>query len=219
MEKEFNRKNVREISDKVSEALKGIEKELGIEFDLTSCRFSPDKLIIKVEAGIKQNGKVVVSDSRHSQVNSTVKSYGLKFSGNFIGSLWKHRNRLLRVTGYETSRPKYPVSLVDANGRRTKAGVSFMCGLVQIEKPTFEQFKIWMTIDPDSDAVRESDVVIFDKVQDYIDMAYPVKEGDTFVELANKAYEKKLRVSELRKVYSALEESIESAIKTLKALL
>lgn len=93
------------------------------------------------------------------------------------------------------------------DGRKSKCPAGFIRQGTQLVKPTESEFITWFTIDPDSDAVKESDVTVCDKVNDYLSVTLPEEEGDTFFSLVD-AMNMKFRITKLKvyakEVYKAL---------------
>lgn len=190
MEKQFTKKLGREISEKVQEILATQLGSSDFTFTISGGRFSSDELKLNLVVKMKdEDGSIVVSEHKHFRADTDARSEGLTFEGHLIGSTWSVRGNTYEVVGYETKRPKYPLSLKDADGKRSKSAVGFLKQGYQIIAPTELQFVTWASIDPDDDAVLESDVEIYDKVQQYIDANYPGKDGDDFMEVMTAYYE------------------------------
>lgn len=190
MEK-FNRSMAREISQKVQEALSEMFKTGNFEYTINGGTFTDDKLRLNLEVRIKnEDGTMVVSEQRHEVADLNASREGLKFEGHLIGSTWNIRGYTYTVMDYIPKLSKYPVSLKRSDGRMSKAGVGFLAQGVQYTIPTQEDFVKWFTVDPDSDAVKESDVEICDRVQGYLEANYPVEDGNKFFALVDKFNEK-----------------------------
>lgn len=191
MAKEFNRSTVREISQKIQEVLSDYFKTADYEFTLNGGNFSADKVKLNLEVRMKNaDGTIVVSDTSHSIADSAASLKGLKLEGHLIGSMWEVKGNVYTVTGYNTKRRSYPVSLKRADGQLSKSPILFLACGTQIVTPTLEEFTKWFTMDPDSDAILESDAEICDKVQNYLENRYPVEDGDKFFALVDKFNEK-----------------------------
>lgn len=221
MEK-FNRSMAREISQKVQEALSEMFKTGNFEYTINGGNFTDDKLKLNLEVRIKNsNGTIVVSDTSHSIADSAANGAGLKFEGHLIGSTWNVKGNIYVVTGYNTKRRSYPVSLKRTDGRLSKAPVMFLSQGTQITRPTLEDFTKWFTMDPDSDAILESDAEICDRVQAYMENNYPVEAGDKFFSLVDKFNEKGIAKKWAKRGYELLFKeclSIETAYLGLKVL-
>lgn len=185
MEKEFNRKRVREISERIQESLNELGKELGIELTLASGNFTSATFKFNLEGRMKDSdGKIMATDYTHSLADSAAKSIGLAVEGHLIGSLWKVKDEVYTVTDYKTKRPRYPLLLMTSEGRSVKSSVSFLRQGKQLIAPNKEEFYKWLVIDPDEDSVRESDVEIVDRVQEYFESAYMAEQYDEFLNTA-----------------------------------
>lgn len=173
MEKEFTRSRVREISERIQDSLNELGKELGIELTLASGNFTSATFKFNLEGRMKDSdGKIMATDYSHSLADSAAKSVGLAVEGHLIGSLWKVKDKIYTVTDYKTKRPKYPLSLMTSDGRALKSSASYLKQGKQLLPPTIEDFYKWLVINPDEDSVRESDVEIVDRVQEYFEVAY-----------------------------------------------
>lgn len=205
MEKEFNRSTVREISQRIQEVLSEFSKCGDYEYTINGGNFSADKAKLNLEVRIKNSdGTIVVSDYSHSIADSAASSSGLKFEGHLIGSTWNVMGDTYTVTGYNTKRRSYPVSLKREDGRLSKAPVMFLAQGTQVTKPTLEDFTKWFTLDPDSDAILESDVEICDRVQSYLENNYPIEDGDKFFNLVDKFNELDIAKKWAKRAYELL---------------
>lgn len=205
MEKEFNRRKVREISQKIQEVLS--EQCNGWDYELTinGGNFSADKVRLNLEVRMKNSdGSIVVSDVSHSIADSAASGAGLKLAGHLIGSTWNVKGIIYTVTGYNSKRRSYPVSLKREDGRLSKAPVMFLAQGTQITRPTLEDFTKWFTMDPDSDAILESDAEICDRVQSYLENNYPIEDGDKFFNLVDKFNEKGIAKKWAKRAYELL---------------
>lgn len=181
----------REISNEVQKVLSEMFKDGKFDFSINGGRFSDDKLKINLEVHIKNaDGSLVISESSHDEADKCASMRGLTFEGHILGSSWNVHDVLYVVEDYLPKSKKYKFALKRADGRRVKSTVGFLAQGVQLLIPTESDFVKWFTIDPDSDAVRESDVEICDRVQGYLDSHYPVEDGDMFYELVDKFNEK-----------------------------
>lgn len=191
MAKEFNRSTVREISQKIQEVLSDYFKTADYEFTINGGNFTSDKVKLNLEVRMKNaDGTIVVAEMSHSIADRAAKLSGLVVEGHLIGSTWEIDSTLYTVVGYHTKRPKYPVHLKRVDGQMSKSSIAFLARGKQLTIPTLEDFIKWFTMDPDSDAILESDAEICDSVQNYLDTNYPEEDGDKFYNLINKFNEK-----------------------------
>lgn len=205
MEKEFNRSTVREISQRIQEVLSEYCKGWDYELTINGGNFSADKVKLNLEVRMKNSdGTIVVSDVSHTIADSAASRAGLKLAGHFIGSTWNVKGQTYIVTGYNTKRRSYPVALKRADGRLSKATVMFLAQGTQVTKPTLEDFTKWFTMDPDSDAILESDAEICDRVQSYLENNYPIEDGDKFFTLVDKFNEKGIAKKWAKSAYELL---------------
>lgn len=205
MEKKFNRSNVREISQKVQEVLSDFFKSGDYEFLINGGNFTADKVKLNLEVRMKNSdGTIVVSDASHSIADSAARSVGLKFVGHIIGSSWNFKGNVYTVIGYNAKRRTYPVSLKRKDGRLSKSSFTFLAWGTQIIQPTLEDFIKWFTMDPDSDAILESDAEICDRVQNYLENNYPAKDGDEFFNLVDNLNERGIAKKWAKRAYELL---------------
>lgn len=187
MAKEFNRSMSREISQKVQEVLSDYFESADYEFTINGGSYASDKLKLNLEVRMKNaDGTIVVSEYTHNTADVAAKLKGLVVEGHLIGSTWNIDDNTYIVVGYTPKRPKYPVQLKRADGQMSKSSFAFLARGKQLIIPTLEEFTKWFTMDPDSDAILESDAEICDNVQRYLDSNYPEEEGDKFYELVDK---------------------------------
>lgn len=205
MEKEFNRSIVRKISQRVQEVLSEVLKEEGFEFIINGGTYTDDKLKLNLEVYIKnKNGTRVVSDRSHEIADKNASMAGLKFEGHLIGSIWNVNGFTYTVTGYTTKRRRFPVSLKREDGRLSKAPVMFLAQGMQVIKPTLENFVKWFTLDPDSDAILETDAEICDGVQSYLQNNYPAYIMYKFCNLVDNFNEKGIAKKWAKRAYELL---------------
>lgn len=201
MEK-FNRSMAREISQKVQEALSEMFKTGNFDYTVNGGSFTDDKLKLNLEVRIKnEDGSLVVSDYRNSAVDSKAKMEGLKFEGHLIGSTWSIRGNIYTVTDYVTKRRASPLTLKRSDGKLSRSAIMFLSQGVQLTVPTEQDFYKWFTIDPDSDAVKESDVEICDRVSSYMEVTNAAETLDKFLALAEKFYDLKIAARYAKRIY------------------
>lgn len=215
--KEFNRSNVREISDRIQSSLSELSKELGIELNVNGGRFDAGKFTLKLEGILlTDSGAVVAPEYKHSYVDEALKAAGVALVGNAIGSMWQIRGEIYTVMDYITKRPKYPFQLKRTDGRMSKCAAGFIKQGTQLAKPTEKEFQTWFTVDPDSDAVLESDVVICDRVADYLSNTLPEGDGDDFFDYVDKMNEKfsgKKLLAYAKEIYGTLYGNSSTSLK------
>lgn len=190
MEKKFNRSMANEVAKKVQEALSDYFKTSDFSFTVGSGNFNEGRIRLNLDIRMKnEDGSVVVSDSENSAADEAAQAAHLKVEGHLIGSRWNVQDIQYEVVGYYPRRKRYPLS-VRHNDSIKKASFAFLLRGEQVLAPTQDDFYKWFTIDPDSDAVRESDVEIIDRVQYYMENNYPVEQGAKFLSLVDKFNEK-----------------------------
>lgn len=176
--KSFTYSRVKELSSKILEIL----SSHGFDYDIKpkTQKYNADTAILSFEFKFKDaDGTIFVSHSHHIRANTFARTRSkLKFEGDIIGSMWKVDHLLYKVADVNTRRPKYPLSLVEI-GRRirpVKAPLSFLESGKQLITPSEEDFIKWFTMDPDSDAILESDADVCDNVQDYLQAMFGDRE-------------------------------------------
>lgn len=199
MTQEFNRSKVRELTTEIQKSLNEIGKRLGVEISLGSTTFSPDKFTTKMQVRmISETGSVVISDTTHKTTDSIASRNGVSFETHFIGSIWKIMGKTYKVLEINTRRPHYPVLMLDIEAdKKVKCGWSNFRVSSEICSPSAPDFVTWLLIDPDSDAVRESDVEIYDRVDEYFNIKFTEDELNNFYEPVNELDERGLLTKEV----------------------
>ena len=196
---------VKELSQRIQEILSEQCAEWDYEITLNGGSFSADKAKLNLEIRMKDSdGSVVISDASHVIADSAASHQGLKVEGHLLGSIWNVKGHVYNVVGYDTKRPKYPVSLRGSDGRFSKTNLRFLSQGIQITLPTLEEFTKWFTMDPDSDAILESDAEICDRVQSYLENNYPIEDGDKFFALVDKFNEVGIAKKWAKRAYELL---------------
>lgn len=215
--KEFTKPNVRIISDRIQSALDELSKELGIEIKMGGGSFTPDSFTLKVKGAIKNaDGSVYVSDDRHSVANHAAYVNGIVYEGpNVIGTIWKSiKGDFYKIVGYDSKKRSYPVLIEDADGKKLKTSFkSSGTFFKQLTQPSLEHFTVWFTEDPDSDAISEAKVEICDSVQEFMNMAFPISEGDELFHLIDKLNDLGIAKKNAKQVYLNLFGNSTTAIK------
>lgn len=201
----FDRNAAKEIAQEIKKVLNeryGAEK---FEFSIPRGTFCDDKLSFNLVVRRKnEDGTLTVSDNTHKCADMNAAREGLKFEGHLIGSIWAVNGKCYIVTDYHANRSRYPISLKCSDGTAIKANNDFLMKGIQYLAPAEREFVKWFTIDPDSDAVRESDVEICDRVQGYLECAYPAEQGDKFFGLVDKFNEKGIAKKWAKRAYELL---------------
>lgn len=176
--KPFTYSSVKELSSKVLEILN--THGFGYDIRPKTQKYSADTAILSFEFKLKDSdGTIFVSPVHHFSANSFVRRCSkLKFEGDIIGSMWKVDHLIYKVADVNTRRSKYPLSLVEVGHRirQVKSPFSFLESGKQLLIPSKEHFMKWFTMDPDSDAILESDADICDNVQDYLQAMFGDRE-------------------------------------------
>lgn len=209
MVQEFNRSRVRELTNEIQKSLDELGSRLGIQISLGSTTFSSDKFTTKITARPQsEEGVVMVSDSSHGRADHLANMNGVSFSTHILGSIWKISGDAYRVEDINTKRPKYPVSLINLEtNRRCKATWGMLKVGKELVAPNEVAWITWLLTDPDSDAVMERDVEIFDAVEEYFNLRYSAEELNFFYEPVNELDAKgrltEQRCSDLYKEFKA----------------
>lgn len=217
MEK-FDRKITNEIIEKVQEVLRSHYGDDTLEFTINGGIITPDKVKLDLEVvRIKDStGASVISEVKHTNVDRIVKRAGLKFNGHILGSKWLVKDEIYEVLDYVTKSPKYSIQLKRLDGRLRKCNVGFLKTGTQICKPTCPEFTTWCIVDPESDAVKESDVEVCDRVADYMDATYPSDKVETLCNYINNLLDMGKAEQYASYIYCELEGGIDRAIKYAK---
>ena len=80
----------------------------------------------------------------------------------------------------------------------------FLAQGIQVTKPTLENFVKWFTLDPDSDAILETDAEICDGVQSYLQNNYPADITYKFCNLVDNFNEKGIAKKWAKRAYELL---------------
>lgn len=194
---------VREISQKVQEALSEMFKTGKFEYTVNGGSFTDDKLKLNLEVRIKnEDGSIVVSDHLNNEADYRAKKDGLKFKGHILGSAWSVEGNVYKVVDYVPKRRTYPFTLERLDVKKlVRSASDFLAHGVQLTVPTEQEFYKWFTIDPDSDAVKESDVSICDRIQEYMEITYDEEMLDRFLTLAEKFYELGIAKRYAKRIY------------------
>ena len=200
MEKEFTRSRVREVSERIQSSLDELSEELGIELTLNGGNFTSATFKLNLEGRMRDtDGKLMATAATHALADSAAKSVGLVVEGSLIGSFWKIKGTVYTVLDYKTKRPKYPLSLKTSDGEVRKSAVGFLKQGKQLLPPTMEDFYKWLVIDPDEDSVRESDVEIVDRVQEYFETVY--SDNEKFLDAASEFTERGISKKNSDKIF------------------
>jgi hypothetical protein len=119
----MTRKNLRELSAAMTEALAGLEERFSVRFAVGGGRYSESEVTYKVTASaVGENGETYSREAE--KFTLLAETYGLK--PEWLGKEFSSNGEKFRVTGLKTSRRKYPVSAVKiASGREYKFAASF----------------------------------------------------------------------------------------------
>lgn len=216
MEK-FSTKIAKEISKKVQEVLRTHYGDDTLEFLVNGGSLGSDKLTLKLDIRIKDAaGALVIDEVKQINADSAVKGAGLEFTGHIIGSKWFVKDNTYEVVDYIHKRPKYPIQLIRWDGAVSKCTADFLKTGVQICKPTCTEFTTWCVIDPDIDAVKESDVEVCDRVADYMDVTYPSDKVDILCNYINNLLDMNKAEHYASYIYCELDGGIDRAIKFAK---
>lgn len=216
MEK-FNTAIAKEISEKVQEVLRSHYGDDTLEFLVNGGSVGSDKLTLRLDIRMKDAaGALVVDEVKHINADSVVKRAGLEFKGHILGSKWLVKNNIYEVVDYIRKRPKYPIQLRRWDGAVSKCSAGFLKSGEQICKPTCTEFTTWCVIDPDSDAVKESDVEVCDRVADYMDVTYPSDKVEILCNYINNLLDMDKAEQYASYIYCELDGGIDRAIKFAK---
>lgn len=189
--KEFNRSTVKEIADRIQSSLASVAEEFGIELNVNGGKFDAGKFTLKLDGILTSEGGVIVApEGKHSMADYEFTSKKVSLVGHAIGSMWNIRGEIYTVIDFVAKRPKYPFQLKRVDGRLSKCAIGFLSQGTQMVKPTESEFITWFTVDPDSDAVVESDVEICDRVNDYLSLTLDELGCDRLFNLVDSMNEK-----------------------------
>ena len=115
----FNKAAVKGISEDIVKALKVIEDKYGITIERGSARYS--ELEFKLDLNIKVGDTEALENEEKRNFELMAKMYG--FSPEGYNKPFKNGGTVMRVVGFNTKAPKYPISLLAENGSRYKISV------------------------------------------------------------------------------------------------
>ena len=201
MTQEFNRSKVRELTTEIQKSLDEIGSRLGVQISLGSTTFTADQFTTKMKVRmISETGSVVISDTTHERTDHIANMNGVSFEKHFIGSIWKMVGKTYKVLEVNTKRRTYPVLMLDIeDDKRVKCGWSNFRVSSELCSPSQPDFITWLMVDPDSDAVRESDVETYDRVDEWFNLKYSEEELINFYEPINELDERGLLTKEVVK--------------------
>lgn len=207
----------KEISKKVQEVLRTHYGDDTLEFLVNGGSLGSDKLTLKLDIRMKDAaGAFVIDEVKHINADSVVRRAGLEFTGHILGSKWLVKDTIYEVVDYIRKRPKYPIQIKNASGSLSKCSIGFLKSGSQICKPTCTEFTTWCVVDPDSDAVKESDVEVCDRVADYMGCTYPIDKVELLCDYINNLLDMKKAEQYASYIYCELDGGIDRAIKFAK---
>lgn len=217
---EFNRTKVKELSDKIVELL---TESLGEEytFQINAGRFNGAWTRLNLEVRPKnERGEIVISEAIHRMADKAAVSAGIELTGHFIGTKCQIAGKVYTVSDYMPRRRKNNIQLTRQDGRIAHTNFEYLSSMAKIlQLPSASEFKVWFTVDPDSDAVRESDVEICDRVWEVMEALYPADEYSEFYDLCEKSFNMGNAKSSSSSVYKTLKNSgIAEATKLLRQI-
>lgn len=214
MEKEFNRAMAKELANRIQEVLFKFVGDDGYAVSVSGATFTSDKLKLNVEVRMKgSDGSIVFSENTHAIADAAAHKVGVKYEGHILGSSWMVDGKLYNVIGYSSRRHAYPLSLKREDGSAVRASMGYLMRGTQVTKPTLEDFTKWFTMDPESDAILESDAEICDRVQSYLESNYPIEDGDKFFNLVDKFNELGIAKKWAKRAYELLFEEAPATMK------
>ena len=215
--KKFSTAIAKEISKKVQEVLCSNYGDDTLEFLISGGSLGADKLTLQLDIRMKdETGMLVIDEAKYSNADNIVKRAGVEFTGHILGSKWLVKGNTYEVVDYISKRPKYPIQLRRLDGVVSKCTAGFLKSGVQICKPTCPEFTIWCSVDPESDAVRESDVEVFDKVAEYMEATYPNDKLEVLQSFIDYLFDMKKAEHYASYIYCELDGGIDKAIKFAK---
>lgn len=177
----FNKRRIKEVSDKIQALLDKLGKDEGIELKMAGGNFSQDSFTLKVSGKLlNESGSKVISEATHAMADRAATTSGISYSTpHFIGSVWNFRSSgLVRVEEYTPKNRKYPfICKVYEEDRRVKAtALSFNN---EVPMPSEEDFHLWLITDVESDAITKKVEDIYDRVNDFVSVSF---EGDAWID-------------------------------------
>jgi len=121
----LDRSTIRLIKEKIEFALCDVEQALGLRITLGNARFTSENVTFKLEAATENsdgsaNTKIVQDFRLHAS------RYGLRPTD--LGKKFDQRRSTFTIIGLMTNRPKYPILVVNQNGKRYKFPAASITG-------------------------------------------------------------------------------------------
>jgi hypothetical protein len=115
----MDRSKAKLVGDKIMDALKTIEDELGVTFTRGNGRFDSDSISFKITAMDRgENGEVQTPEAKDFVYYAV--SFGLK--ADDLGRTFRQGGETFTITGMKPRSRKYPVLATSASGKTYKFG-------------------------------------------------------------------------------------------------
>lgn len=203
----MDRSEVKELREKLQKFLDKFGMSNNLTIEVGSARFGLSNVTFKVDCREKTNdGDVKYSDNENYYANDYAKSSGVKFEGNILGSRFMIDNVCYVVVRYAT-RGKYKFHATTSEGSSVKFDNEFLNKGYQMQLPTIDEFKTWLSVDDiEDDRITRNTEDTYNKVNDW--MSYMDGEDEELYEmfdLVDKKTNKMLKTKNaLEQVYNTI---------------
>lgn len=107
----FNTGVVRVVESRVKKALATLKDEMGLDFDISSIRYSPDQMTAQLKIGIVEEGAESVGQREWNKVCRY-----WNFEPEDFGRQFRLRGEIYTICGCKPSAPKYSILAKNARG-------------------------------------------------------------------------------------------------------
>ena len=171
----LDRAELKALNKEINEAVSKIASRKGLSIHIGRSVFTDSSATIKLEVKVLgEDGSLKISDSTHALADSDARRHEVTFKDHVIGCRYRHEKdgnvTYYVVTDYDYKKRSYPFKAVREDGKEYKLSGYHLASMTfsPLKAPIFVEFRKWALIDPDSDAVLESDCVICDDVFEYL---------------------------------------------------
>lgn len=203
----MDRSKVKKLKEELQELLDKFGMFNNLTIEVVSARFGSSNVTFKVDCREKtDDGEVKYSDNENYYANDDAKRAGVKFEGNILGSRFMVEDVCYVIVRY-TTRGKYKFHATTSKGNSVKFDPGFLNKGYQMQLPTIDEFKTWLSIDDiEDDRITRKAEATYNKVNDW--MSYMDGEDEELYEmfdLVDKKTNKMLKTKKaLEQVYNTI---------------
>lgn len=116
----FGKTGVQAVMEDIMSALEVVEEKYGVKIERGNVSFTDLSFKCPITVSVKDNDEVLAK--KKTDFERMAKLYGV--SGDGFNVEFKEGGRTMRVTGFNTRAPKYPIILEDSEGNSYKGVLS-----------------------------------------------------------------------------------------------